>query len=731
MAYLKLFTGLRVFCFIAVLFLFLSDAFALPKFNKTNNPTASTVLKADEISGDKITNVLTATGNVEVNKGVSTAYSNKAIYDKNTKTIFLEGDVKVKDIEIGNVRATKAEVKDDFSSGKFFNSKMVFIDGSYLTSPEIDRQTPQITTLKKPIFSICPDEDISKNNDLAGKKWDMASIKSSKATIDRENENIKIKNGILRFYNIPFFYSPYLKINLPSKKRESGFLQPSYFRSTNLGTGILLPYYFNIAPNMDLTITPFVAFSGSNQMLVNNQLRHMATYGEYTLNLELANNKISSSNDKVIINRSKQNIRGNLFGEGKFDFNTDYGADFNVNLLSDRNYLRDYHNGYLNYTMSKVNLDYIHKRDYSSIKVLKFQELININQEKQTPTVLPVIDSRIESDKSFFSKEKYALTSNFTSITRSSGLQYRRLSFVPEVTVPFNVNGNLFAFSQKIQTDFYSLDNNYNYNEPHNNFNSFLTNYKPETSLSWRLPLMKKSKNSMFVIEPMANFVMSSYRKNFVFLPNEDSNNSELSINNLFINDRLAGYDRNESGQRFNYGVRTSFFNKYGGEFGLSIGQSYRRNNKQQDVIIQGFNQNQKSNIVGQALYKSAKYFSILYSYQLNESSYRNDVNEVVTSLNLDRATISANYIFLRRTTQNLNEIKQLNLNTSVKVTQTWKADFFMINDLVNQRMIGRGLTLHREGCCTIFEFSIRQYNPSSLAKPQSSLNFSLSFKNL
>jgi hypothetical protein len=54
-----------------------------------------------------------------------------------------------------------------------------------------------------------------------------------------------------------------------------------------------------------------------------------------------------------------------------------------------------------------------------------------------------------------------------------------------------------------------------------------------------------------------------------------------------------------------------------------------------------------------------------------------------------------------------------------------------MNKDLQSSRTLSRGITLYRDGCCTIFGFSAIEINPSSLNKPQKTFNLSLSFKNI
>ena len=63
------------------------------------------------------------------------------------------------------------------------------------------------------------------------------------------------KHGVLYFKNVPILYSPYLTFPL-REERKSGFLMPAYGYSSNSGLEFSVPYYFNIAPNYDATLTP-------------------------------------------------------------------------------------------------------------------------------------------------------------------------------------------------------------------------------------------------------------------------------------------------------------------------------------------------------------------------------------------------------------------------------------------------------------------------------------------
>ncbi len=724
----------------AFLFLILiaKNSFAIPAFKQNKSSGIASVLKADQVDADRNENVLIAKGNAELRNDNNVIFADRMTYSKDKKIIRAIGNVKMKNFEIGNLLSSEAEVKDDFSSAKFLNSEIVFQDGSYLKSPEIDRETATSTTLYNSTFSLCPDEDIAADNSLAGKGFDMAVISSTRNNINKAENMMRMKHCIFKIYSLPVFYSPYMKIPLPSKERHSGFLPPSYAKNSNFGLSLKVPYYVNIAPNMDLLVTPQIGLD-SNQVLVSNEFRHLTTYGRYNLKIDVANNELKktainasalSASSASLLDESNKKYRWATSGKGLFDFTKNTGLDFEVNTISDPNYLRDYRYYYVAYTESKVNLDYIKGRDYYSIKSIRFQELQNKAYANEAAFVLPSVSTYNETKKPMFFKEKYALTTNFTSVNPSEGMQYRRATIVPEVKVPFNVKGNLFEVDAKAQGDLYWIENNFKTTARSNNYDALQTNYKPEVSATWKLPLMKKAKLNTLIFEPMVTIVSSSYKKPSRNVANEDSNSSELTVSNLFISDRIYGYDRNEAGERASYGFKSSLFNSLG-EFGLTIGQSYRIKAPSQDVVISGFADNNKSNLVGQALYKAGKNFSIFYTFQLNESSYRNDINQVIVNLAFDYITLSTDYILLKKSTQNPLKKEQMTIGANVKLGNKWSAKFSTSEDLVLDRTLLRSLLLSRDGTCTVFGISITETNPSALVKAQRSISFNIVFKNL
>jgi len=92
-------------------------------------------------------------------------------------------------------------------------------------------------------FSTCPADRES---------W---SIHFRRLRLDRESDNAIGHHAVFRIHKVPVFYSPYLRLPL-GNRRQSGFLVPDFATNEKTGSSFSLPYYINLAPNYDATITP-------------------------------------------------------------------------------------------------------------------------------------------------------------------------------------------------------------------------------------------------------------------------------------------------------------------------------------------------------------------------------------------------------------------------------------------------------------------------------------------
>jgi LPS-assembly protein len=99
-------------------------------------------------------------------------------------------------------------------------------------------------------------------------------LKTNDLKLDYDREVADGSHGRVYFKGVPILYSPWMSFSL-NNERKSGFLAPSFGSSSNNGISLALPYYWNIAPNMDATITPRVLTKRG--VLIGNEVRYLNT----------------------------------------------------------------------------------------------------------------------------------------------------------------------------------------------------------------------------------------------------------------------------------------------------------------------------------------------------------------------------------------------------------------------------------------------------------------------
>jgi LPS-assembly protein len=97
-------------------------------------------------------------------------------------------------------------------------------------------------------------------------------LKAGDLRIDKDRDIGVARDASIVFMGVPIFYSPYLSFSL-HQERKSGFLAPHYGSTDRGGAELTVPYYWNIAPNRDATISPRVM--SKRGVLVNTQFRYL------------------------------------------------------------------------------------------------------------------------------------------------------------------------------------------------------------------------------------------------------------------------------------------------------------------------------------------------------------------------------------------------------------------------------------------------------------------------
>lgn len=109
---------------------------------------------------------------------------------------------------------------------------------------ELSQSEPRIYELRDASFSTCPP---------LSPAW---RVKGSHIVLNKNTGRGHVTHVRIFIKNIPVFYFPYIDFSI-DHQRKSGFLWPTIgLVNSSFGASLLLPFYWNIAPNYDMTITP-------------------------------------------------------------------------------------------------------------------------------------------------------------------------------------------------------------------------------------------------------------------------------------------------------------------------------------------------------------------------------------------------------------------------------------------------------------------------------------------
>ncbi|AWB35910.1 LPS-assembly protein LptD [Orrella marina] len=183
-----------------------------------------------------------------------------------------------------------------------------------------------------------------------------------------ENEGIA-RNGVLYFKDVPILASPYLTFPI-RKERKSGFLAPTFAITSQTGFDMALPYYFNIAPNYDATLT--LRPTSKRGLQLGGEFRYLQPDYFGTMAGTYLNNDYQLDRSRWAYSWQHNQVFGNGF----------YG-NFDLNGVSDKDYFRDFTTLAINqastsYLPKTGNLGWSNKYWQANVQVASYQTIADV-----------------------------------------------------------------------------------------------------------------------------------------------------------------------------------------------------------------------------------------------------------------------------------------------------------------------------------------------------------------
>ena len=405
------------------------------------------------------------------------------------------------------------------------------------------------------------------------------SVVGSEVIHDREEQVAEIWNARFKLGPVPIFYSPYLQLPVGDKRR-SGFLIPNAKYSTSNYFEFYLPYYWNIAPNMDATITPHYIHKRGNIMW-ENEFRYLTKAGAGLMEFDyLPSDKVFQDEHPSEGDKHRWMYYWKHAGvlDQVWRFNIDYTK------VSDPYYFNDFDSKYGSstdgYATQKFSVGYAIENFDATVSTKQFQ--VFDTQTNSTYGAEPQLDVNwYQNDVGPFDTRVYAQAVHFVN-TNSDMPEATRLHIEPTINLPWSNDWASLNTEAKVMATHYQQKNIDKYNANPNNANDLadsvnrvLPQFKMDGKLIFERDMGMLADGYTQTLEPRMQYLYVPYRDQSK-IQNYDSSLLQSDYSGLFRDRTYGGLDRIASANQLTTGVTTRIYDDAAVErFNVSVGQIY------------------------------------------------------------------------------------------------------------------------------------------------------------
>ena len=562
-------------------------------------------------------------------------------YSTLTNIFFSKGNIKVKDINKNNYNFS--EIYIDEKKKKIIGSDIrAFLNQPGISAnsdndPRFFSNTMSLSentnTFGKGVFTYCKNR-----GDDECPPW---SLQSEKIKHDLAKKTIYYDNVVLKVYDFPIFFSPKFSHPDPTVERRSGLLAPSLSNTTSLGSGFATPYFWNIAKDKDLTLTPKFYYK-ENPLL-------LAEYRQDFINSFLIVDAGYTEGYKKKNIKKTDGSRSHFFSKYSINFIDEEekrsALALSVEKVSNDTYLKvyDVKNSLVDSekTVLENKIDYIYQdKDF----ILGFVPTIYEDTTKlghlRHEYLLP-----LNIEKNIMSNEKYGI------LDLGSNLKVRNYETNKQTNFfinNLNWKSNKWLGSPGTENYFAGLLKNVNYKAKKTSL------YKNDKSNSELHSAMGYFSKLALYKEDLINNNFHSLTPRFLlrYAPGHmrKSEIGRLNYNNLFSLNKVNESDIVEPGLSTSLGFEYKK-NKLDGssviddkEFSLSVGQvvSAKEN---MDIPSRTSLDQRFSDIVGVSKYKVNNKLNLNYKFSVDQGYKNFNYNEIETNFTFDKAKFNLSYL--------------------------------------------------------------------------------------
>ncbi len=537
----------------------------MPKLE--TSPTGLVDVKADDAQlVEQGTSVFT--GNVIITKDGQELTAGRATYNQSSGQITASNRMQLRDSEM-ILKAEQAEWSLNRDEGTLLDAQYRLREMHARGQADyVFRLGVSETDLKQATYTTCNEGDNS---------W---VLQATEVTLDHEAAVGTAEDVIIKLADIPVFYTPYINFPL-NDERKSGFLIPSFGSSDETGFDVRTPYYWNIAPDRDATITP--RYMSERGLLLSGEYRFKYQQGEGEVNAGfLDSDDLKNNGDDV--NPHYREDRKYFSLKHKADFLSNGYSNVDYNYISDDDYLEDFGS-----SLSLASTTHLNRRldigyntnNWNFIGRLQgYQTIIDsVKPYQRLPQLL--LQGNLP-DQAF--GLNYDMSAEYVDFDHDDLIAGQRIDIEPAVSLPLQTAATFLTPRVALKHTRYDLDDNVT-TAIDKTPNRTLPIVSVDSGLFFERDLNFRNSGYIQTLEPRA-FYLYIPERDQSDLPGFDTSLKTFNMTQLFTHNRFSGRDRVGDANQLSLAVTSRILDEETGKENLSVSLGQIQYFRDRDVTL-------------------------------------------------------------------------------------------------------------------------------------------------
>jgi LPS-assembly protein len=631
-------------------------------------------------------------GDVRVTEGERELRAEDVQYDASDSAFKITGAIEYTDPQV-HVKGSGGGSYSATGGADFASAEFELRDRAARGAADRMQLTPTgVIQLAGVRFTTCPANDTA---------WQLSA---DQITMDTRTQLGTGRGARVDFKGVPIMYLPWLSFPLGTQ-RKSGFLFPSLGHSTRSGVQFVVPYYWNIAPNADLTFEP--AFYGRRGLDIAGQFRYLtrAQRGKLAVNYLPSDQLADQDRSRVRLEHVA---------------NLPYQLRFVIDAenVSDPDYFEDFAQGQEGTSTPFVErLARLTFRDEHWRFAAEAQHFQTIDEELPQADRPYARSPRIVANADFgwgpAQLVRYGFDSELVNFDRSVGITGWRMDVMPTVGLDISGAGYFLRPGIAWRHTSYELDD---------------VQAGEETSRSRTLPVTSLDTGLIFerdagsqgqrrvTLEPRLLYLNIPFRDQDD-LPIFDTALPDLNLVQLFRTNRFVGADRVSDADQLSVGVTTRLLDTEDGTqyLAATLGQTYYFESPRVRLPDEPAGTRNSSDVIAQLALTAYKNWNADLGLQWNPDLSRSERAQVnIQYLPGPERVINLGYRMQR------DRLQQAEVSGAWPIGQRWAGFARLVHDFQEDTTLDRFAGLEYRSCCWRLRFLGRRFVSSRTGEQDS-----------